>query len=52
MMAQSVGGDLRLIESNPSGTHFELVLQRLLRYKSVVAFFVGLIRLPEICFVL
>jgi len=28
MMAQSVGGDLRLIESNPSGTHFELVLQK------------------------
>lgn len=26
MMAQSIGGDLRLIESNPSGTSFELTL--------------------------
>ncbi|MEK4172920.1 HAMP domain-containing sensor histidine kinase [Lysinibacillus sp. FSL L8-0312] len=28
MMAQSVGGDLRLIESKTSGTSFELVLQK------------------------
>ncbi|WP_155593082.1 HAMP domain-containing sensor histidine kinase [Lysinibacillus cavernae] len=28
MMAQSIGGDLRLIESNTSGTSFELVLQK------------------------
>ena len=28
MMAQSIGGDLILIESNASGTSFELVLQR------------------------
>jgi len=27
MMAQSIGGDLRLIESNTTGTSFELILQ-------------------------